>query len=188
MHAMAAVGHLNLQRQSGLKTVPMLRTAVLSDPLAVSVPIKKHRTDHNDPFAITQYNKAITLLATRLKDPDAATEVALLACILFVCIEFLRGDVEPAFTHFKSGMSIALSTMQRTDSVTAILTKERIGETMLPFFNRLELLGMLFGQDPQWEYPTALNEAVPETFKSVREARDSIVHLLNLSLRFIRGM
>jgi hypothetical protein len=59
---------------------------------------------------------------------------------------------------------------------------------MLPFFNRLELLGMLFGQDPGWDYPIILSEAVPEAFGSVRQARDSIVHLLNLSLRFIRGM
>jgi len=154
----------------------------------VSVPVTRHAVDHNDPFAMVQYNKAISHLARRLRDPEAATEVALLACILFICIEFLRGDVEPAIKHFKSGMGIAMASISNSGSTRAILTLERITESMLPFFNRLELLSMLFGQDSVWEYPTRLEQAVPERFHNVTEARDSIVHLMNLSLRFIRQM
>jgi hypothetical protein len=64
----------------------------------------------------------------------------------------------------------------------------RIRDNMLPFFNRLELLGMLFGTDAPWPYSTKLSHAVPPHFMTIREARDSIVHIMNLSLRYIRSM
>jgi len=99
---MVAVGHLNRRRDVGMKPLTQLKPVTvtadpLHDPIIMSGLVKSHNSDHNDPFALAQYNKAITLLSQRLTDPEVATEVALLACILFVCIEFLRGDVEPAF-------------------------------------------------------------------------------------------
>ena len=187
-HAMVAVGSLHQQRELGTKPVTVQRSAVIHDPLAVSVPITKHASDHNDPFALTQYNKAILHLSKRLQDPVTTTEIALLACVLFVCVEFLRGEIEPAMKHFKSGMGIAIQTLSHDGSRKALATMQRIKENMLPFFNRLELLSMLFGNDASWEYPVTLHQAVPEEFASIVEARDSIVHLMNLSLRFIRSM
>ncbi|KAK3072814.1 hypothetical protein LTR53_006133 [Teratosphaeriaceae sp. CCFEE 6253] len=194
MHAMVAVGYLNKRRDLGTKPLAALRSVtVATDPTATSMPmrglVKRHETDHNDPFALAQYNKAILLLlAQRLQVPDVATEIALLACILFVCVEFLRGDVEPAFKHFKSGMGIALASLSNHGSAKAVLTMERIKEGMLPFFNRLELLAMMFGQEAPYAYPTGLPDAVPASFATIREARDSIVHLMNIGLRFIRRM
>ncbi|KAK0289354.1 hypothetical protein LTR35_002551 [Friedmanniomyces endolithicus] len=193
MQAMVTVGYLNQRRDTGTKPRPMLQSVIVDDNEGIlSAPLKSFRqyeaTDHNDTFAMHHYGKAISLLAHRLEDPDAPTEVALLACILFVCIEFLRGDVEPAFTHFKSGMSIALASLAAPASPKAVLTMTRIKEGMLPFFHRLELLAMLFGQEATYEYPITINEAVPASFATVREARDSIVHLMNIGLRFIRRM
>ncbi|KAK0823464.1 hypothetical protein LTR73_008462 [Friedmanniomyces endolithicus] len=193
MQAMVTVGYLNQRRDTGTKPRPMLQSVIVDDDGGIlSAPLKSFRqyeaTDHNDTFAMYHYGKAISLLAHRLEDPDAPTEVALLACILFVCIEFLRGDVEPAFTHFKSGMSIALASLSAPASPKAVLTTARIKEGMLPFFHRLELLAMLFGQEATYEYPITINEAVPASFATIREARDSIVHLMNIGLRFIRRM
>ncbi|TKA82888.1 hypothetical protein B0A55_01172 [Friedmanniomyces simplex] len=193
MHAMVTVGYLNQRQDIWTKPLPMLQSVIVDDDHGtMSAPLKPlnryQAADHNDTFALNHYGKAISLLAQRLQDPDAATEVALLACILFVCIEFLRGDVEPAFKHFKSGMSIALASISAPGSTKAVLTMERIKEGMLPFFNRLELLAMLFGQEATYEYPITINEAVPACFATMREARDSIVHLMNIGLRFIRRM
>lgn len=47
---------------------------------------------------------------------------------------------------------------------------------------------MLFGNDAEYEYPILLEDAVPAGFQSMVEARDSLVHVMNLSLRFIRSM
>ncbi|KAK5695617.1 hypothetical protein LTR17_024544 [Elasticomyces elasticus] len=196
MHAMVAVGHLNQRRDVWTKPLPMLKSVFLVDDQPnvpglsdrIVVGPTKRKVDHDDPFALSQYNKAISLLSQRIRDPDAASEIALLACILFVCIEFLRGDVEPAFRHFKSGMSIAKASLTKSSSTKPTLTMELIREGMLPFFNRLEVLAMLFGQAPKHDYHITIDEAVPAHFNTMQDARDSIVHLSNIGLRFIRNM
>ncbi|KAK3700987.1 hypothetical protein LTR37_015693 [Vermiconidia calcicola] len=181
-HAMIALGTLHEQREHGLKTVPLMSADV--SPMSENGAGNLATGDH---FAIAQYNKAITFLSKRMSS-DSAIEIALLACILFVCIEFLRGDPEPAVKHFKSGMTIALASLSKSNTPGAASSLERIKEHMLPFFNRIELLSTLFGNDASWNYPVELPEAVPDEFRNMREARDSIVHIANLTIRFIRYM
>ena len=165
----------------------MVPSAVGMGFWGMSQELAKRLDSHNDRFALAQYNKAITHLSKRLNS-ESSIEVALLACILFVCVEFLRGDCEPAVKHFKSGMTIALGSLSNGDSQTAKASAERIKTYMLPFFNRIELLSTLFGNDASWDYPVELPQAVPDRFQTIREARDSIIHLANLSVRFIRYM
>ena len=183
-HAMVALGALHEQREQGLRMmVPMMPSGVEESPQS----LVKHSNGHNDQFALAQYNKSIAYLSKRMST-GSSIEVALLACILFVCVEFLRGDCEPAVNHFKSGMSIALATLSTSSSPMAKTTSERIKEHILPFFNRIELLSTLFGNEASWDYPVELRKAVPDEFHNMREARDSIVHLANLGVRFIRYM
>ncbi|KAI7193566.1 hypothetical protein KC363_g2671 [Hortaea werneckii] len=187
-HAMVAVGAFHSLREKVSVTLSTDQQADKRDPLATSMPVRKLAQVHEDPFALVQYNKAIVHLAKRLQDPTAATEIALLACILFVCIEFLRGEVELAISHFKSGMGIAIQSLNFGSRRMAKPASERLRNDTLPFFNRLELLSTLFGNDAPWEYPVALQYVIPDEFANVKEARDSLVHLMNLSLRFIRYM
>lgn len=139
-HAMVAVGALHLQREKGTVTLSMDEKALQHDPLATSMPVRKLTQVHENPFALVQYNKAIAHLAKRLQDPTAATEITLLACILFVCIEFLRGEAELAINHFKGGMSIAIQSLNLQSRKLAKPASERLRNDTLPFFNRLELL------------------------------------------------
>ncbi|KAK5120504.1 hypothetical protein LTR85_006159 [Meristemomyces frigidus] len=189
-HAMVAVGSLHRLRERGANPLPMVQSILAQDPPFESVPKTKHTTDPNDPFAMAQYNKAISHLSKRLQDPVSANEIALLTCILFVCVEFIRGDVDPAIKHFKAGMSIAISSLSEglSRSTTAISAVQRIRENVLPFFNRLELLSALFGNDTPWRYPIELDATVPSHFTSLKEARDSIVHLMNISIRYSHAM
>ena len=182
-HAMIALGALHEERERGIKLIPIATQVV--DPASATPVSSIYRP--GDDFALAQYNKAIVLLSKRM-DSGAAVEVALLACILFVCIEFLRGDSEPAVRHFRSGMGIALNSLTNDKSRTAKDTVERIREYMLPFFNRIELLANLFGEPATWDYPVELKDTVPDEFHNMREARDSVVHIANLSVRFIKFM
>ena len=184
-HAIIALGALHEQREQEVKMLPNLPSVHNVDPRKAPSSEATKPDDRNNRFALAQYNKAIGHLSKRL-DSNTSVEVALLACILFVCVEFLRGDAQPAISHFTSGMTIALAYFHTNSSHTAAATLERIKEYMLPFFNRIELLSALFGNDPQWEYPVKTIEAVPDEFHSMKEARDSIVHLCNLNIRFIR--
>lgn len=187
-HAMVAVGTLHLQREHGTPTLPVQRRADARGHVFVPMPLVMYSQDYNNPFALEQYNKAIMHLAKRIQDPAAAVEIALLACILFVSLEFLRGEAEMALTHFKSGMGIIIQSLSNVGTKVAKSAMERIKDNMLPFFNRLELLSILFGNDAPWEYPVSLQYVVPKAFNNMKEARDSFVHLMNLSMRFIRYM
>lgn len=186
-HAMVALGALHEQREQGVKMVPIMPSAGDPGSLEISQPLLKRFDGHNEQFALAEYNKAITYLSKRM-NTESSIEVALLACILFVCIEFLRGDAVPAVKHFMSGMNIALASLSNSGSRTAQASLERIRRQILPFFQRIELLSSLFGNEASWDYPVELVQAVPEEFHDMREARDSIVHLANLSVRFIKYM
>ncbi len=184
-HAMIALGALHEERERGVKLIPIM-PQVIHPGNSVDVSLGAHDKNGTE-FALAQYNKAIALLSKRM-DAGSAIEVALLACILFVCVEFLRGDSEPAVKHFRSGMGIALNSLQANNSRAAKETMERIKVYMLPFFNRIELLANLFGEPATWDYQVDLPDSVPESFHNMREARDSVVHIANLSVRFIKFM
>ncbi|CAK1358774.1 unnamed protein product [Cercospora beticola] len=146
-------------------------------------------TSH-EHMALATYNKSITQLAKLSVSANDNTEVILLACILYICVEFLRGNEEEAVRHFNGGMAIIANLIAGKDSSSATdRTIDRIRSTgILTFFNRLEMLAALFDNDSPWPYTVTLQESIPSECGSIGEARDSLVHLMNLSLRFIRSV
>lgn len=186
MHAMVALGAFHEQREEGTKVVSIVPTGVSSPPELLEKDVSnEYATGRDDHFALAQYGKALSELSTRMNS-DPSIDVVVLACILFVCVEFLRGDCQPAIAHFKSGMSIVLDSLASDGTRTAATTVQRIKKQLLPFLNRIELLAILMGNEAPWDYPVDLLEAVPENFEGIVEARDSMIHLANLSVRFIR--
>lgn len=98
--------------------------------------------------ALATYNKSITRLAKLSVSANDKTEVILLACILYICVEFLRGNEGEAIRHFNGGMAIITSLMRRNiGSSNADGTIDRIRSTsILTFFNRLEMLARAIRQ------------------------------------------
>jgi len=140
---MIAVGALNEQRDRQTRSIPV-RAMLVTDPMAADVPRLPKQPERNDPLALIHYNKAIACLSERMRSTTSDTaDITLLACILFICVEMLRGDDNPAMKHVKSGMSIALSASGKCGSHTAYTQLQTMRHSMLPFFNRLELLSML---------------------------------------------
>ncbi|KAF5638182.1 FAD-binding protein [Fusarium tjaetaba] len=56
-----------------------------------------------DEFAIMHYNKAISILT---RDSKPCVDTVLLVCMMFICIEFLRGNREAAITHASHGVHL----------------------------------------------------------------------------------
>nr|OQO29318.1 hypothetical protein B0A51_02894 [Rachicladosporium sp. CCFEE 5018]OQO29868.1 hypothetical protein B0A51_02320 [Rachicladosporium sp. CCFEE 5018] len=186
-HAMIALGSLSESREKSIVASPLRRTIPIGDPLASKIPQFVTVEGQDDPFALVHYNKAIARLAQRMRQADNATDIALLSCVLFVCIEMLRGEHGPAMEHFKAGMHIALGAAKQKPR-TPYNQMQSTREQVMPFFYRLELLAMLTGLESHWKYPVEAIEVVLETFETIREARDSLVHLMNLSMRHIRSL
>ena len=187
-HALVAVGTLNERRDKYLREVTYSRSIVIDHPIETGATFHCEQEQHNDPFALSQYNKAIAHLANAMNSPSSnSIDTALLVCILFVCVECLRGDYAPALKHFRGGMSIALAAAGKGGPNSRSSQPTGIREKLMPFFNRLELLCQLYGQRPEYVYGLEPAEVLPDTFHSIVEARDSIVHLMNISIRLIHS-
>ena len=185
-HALVAVGTLNERRDTYLRDVTFTRSIVVDHPQETGAISHCSQQQHNDPFAISQYNKSIAHLANAMNSPSSnSIDTALLVCILFVAVECLRGDYAPALKHFRGGMSIALAAAGKEGPNSRASKMTGIRERLMPFFNRLELLCQLYGQRPEYDYGIVPSETLPDAFHSIVEARDSIVHLMNISIRLI---
>ena len=185
-HALVAVGALDERRDVYLQNVTYTKSIVIDPPLDNGD--SSQRGQHNDPFAISQYNKAIAHVANAMSSPSSnSIDTALLVCILFVCVECLRGDYAPALKHFRGGMSIALAAAGKEGPNSRVSQMTGIRERLMPFFNRLELLCQLYGQRPEYEYGLGPSQTLPDAFHSIVEARDSIVHMMNISIRLIHS-
>ncbi|KAJ4011512.1 hypothetical protein NW752_008515 [Fusarium irregulare] len=63
----------------------------------------EYSNPETDRFAIMHYNKAIHQL---VQGPPASVDTVLLVCILFICVEFLRGNRAAAITHARHGLHL----------------------------------------------------------------------------------
>ncbi|WAO84962.1 Zn(2)-C6 fungal-type domain-containing protein [Fusarium falciforme] len=72
-----------------------------------------------DRFAIFHYNQAIKKL---VEDPSPDIDLVLLVCILFICIEFLRGDRHTAVNHAHHGVQL-LNQAGKNSKLTAVFSQ-----------------------------------------------------------------
>jgi hypothetical protein len=126
----------------------------------------------NCQSALHSYNKSITLLSKRIVENDSLL-VALIACVLFICLESLQGNAEQALNLIHKGCAIVSNYGGTSDklitSVNTTTTKleNRIDKRLIQMFTRLQLLSSLHGR------PIAQGESAPK--RDVRTATTGYV-------------
>ncbi|WYZ46200.1 hypothetical protein EsH8_IX_000425 [Colletotrichum jinshuiense] len=117
-------------------------------------------------FALRHYGAAIQ----RIKSADDE-QLVLLVCILFICIEYLQGDVEAALRHCKHGITI----------LNRVGCSSWARDYLMPIFRRLSFISFFLGRKPP---PSAavpgligFETPMPTKFSSVVEAQGSIDEL-----------
>ncbi|KAI0126276.1 hypothetical protein BJ170DRAFT_628294 [Xylariales sp. AK1849] len=124
-------------------------------------------------FALRHYNAAIENLRTINNEP-----LVLLVCLLFVCVEILRGNREAAIQHCRHGIIILV----------------RIGasypwaiEHLSPVFRRLSIIPLFFGCTiDSFPQPNGLDAPVPSMFASFGEAQYYIDAIICRASRLVR--
>ena len=145
-----------------------------------------------DRFALTSYNKAISSLARRLSSDTQSVHVPLVACVLFICLEFLRRDIDSAMTHMHSGFAILRSrTARLSQNKTRKTTDEKgVEDIILAMFARLRILSGLFGRPapPMQVYEGPIEEVsdLPLHISTFSEARSTLHARSAPCLIFIR--
>jgi hypothetical protein len=99
-HALIAVAYLNRQQTGSLEHAAC---ANFTD-------------DDKNKTLLVHYNKSLRLLVIPAMESSYSSEVGLVTCLLFVCIEFLRADNHTAFTHLRNGLKITTDIQHQSGS------------------------------------------------------------------------
>ncbi|KAI1111599.1 hypothetical protein F5Y14DRAFT_304690 [Nemania sp. NC0429] len=152
---------------------PAVRNAVLAiswlyemfDPLSHS----SSSPDQHGP-AIRYYNKALGQVAT---STHFNTDTVLLICILFTCIEFLRGNAIAAIEHCRHGIHILRSTSRSSPDIAII-------------FRHLSIFPFFFGATPSDFPPLPSPEYSSQHIRTPLQAAESLDCLMSRSVRLLR--
>ncbi|RYP18676.1 hypothetical protein DL765_003811 [Monosporascus sp. GIB2] len=141
--------------------------------------------DRSEQFTLRQYNKAIDhLLEPRFAQKDKASiRTVLVACMLFICLEFMRGRYKTGNNHLQSGIKL-LAGLQREPErgdghcniLTQESTREPIDDWLIEAFTRMNLLAAQFNQG-YWMPPSPRSsnyQPLSMTFQSVTQARNML--------------
>lgn len=146
-----------------------------------------HSAESNrlDYLATQAYNKAIGYLVRPDFDSRerSSGRVALIACMLFTCLEFLRGRYRTGQQHLSAGLRILGELYGSRNPAT-----ETADGWLLEVFGRIKMLAMHLGQ----EYIGGLGsrhiaETTPSSFNSVSQARNMLDGIA-LTVSRLRGM
>jgi hypothetical protein len=154
-----------------------------------------------DRFALQQYNKAITRLNTCFEDDSHEfVQIALITCILFICIELMRGSYTRANVHIDHGINVLKSLQRKRQSSDVFPRKPReaivrvtdpktVDDHLLEILARLNTQCVLFGYPSRYIHLTEARTysigAIPDFFNSLQESRQYLEVLLNKSIRLI---
>ncbi|KAF8849596.1 hypothetical protein BDZ45DRAFT_697416 [Acephala macrosclerotiorum] len=131
--------------------------------------------------SLLHYNKAIHFVIHQIQDEGNSQLVILITCLLFICLEFKRGDNDVALKHLQSGLSI-LHTQHRNHEASEL---SDINEVISQVFSCLSIQGSLVGQQPLPASPHTLSasQLVRVPFANIGEARKLLVALFVESLK-----
>ncbi|RMJ07515.1 hypothetical protein CDV36_012889 [Fusarium kuroshium] len=126
-----------------------------------------------DRFAIFHYNQAIKKL---VEDPSPDMDLVLIVCILFICIDFLRGDRRTATKHVHHGVQL-LNQAGNNSKLTAV-------------FSQMSVFPLFFVQSgseiPHLATHAFNNKPANPVFHSLVEAQHALDLLGIRTLRLIR--
>ncbi|KAF1975017.1 hypothetical protein BU23DRAFT_530781 [Bimuria novae-zelandiae CBS 107.79] len=166
------------------------------------------RLTYQDKTLNFHYSKAVGLLVERMDEKSCTVELGLVACLLFVCIEFFKGNFMTAFTHLHSGLKIISelpyiqthglrprtpspsSPRPSTKTAKIIGSTSLLEDTLIPMFMRNITPAMLFGAPIEDIFTISIPS--PSTynhpFSTFTELQNSSFQLRNASALFARTM
>lgn len=176
-HAVIALGYLNQTEPGNIKHAR-----------------SKFQDIHGNKIFLHHYNQAVRKLVDRMVQPSYSPEIGLVTCLLFVCIEFMRGNYCTAFTHLTNGLRLIREWQQqrRIDSPFDELActsgpKSLIQEVLLPMFQRGMTSAQLYGvfTEEHFEIPFPSPDRFIQLPFSLQEAERASRELRNASVLFL---
>jgi hypothetical protein len=186
-HALVAIGYLCQTEPGDLKHAR-----------------SKYIADTERRVVLTHYNKSVRCLVDRINETTYSPEVALVTCLLFVCIEFIQGNYHTGFTHMGNGFKIITDRQQKSrqsspssstssscQSVSSIGPTTLIEDKIVPIFTRGIASALLYGFRVQdyFEVPSPKPAIfLQQPFATLFEAQQACHELQNASVAHLGSM
>ncbi|KAK3322734.1 hypothetical protein B0H66DRAFT_515380 [Apodospora peruviana] len=153
-----------------------------------------------------QYNKAIRHLRHHLEKKEDAysLRVALISCMVFLCLDLLKGQFVTGRAHLQGGLQLLQELQERNgvhasfdnkssspngsdreQAVISVRRPESVDDHLVEAFTRLNVQSALFGQGSEYLYQIGQNDncgqqyKIPAVFDSLNTARRHLDILLN---------
>ncbi|KAL7906305.1 hypothetical protein GGI35DRAFT_104280 [Trichoderma velutinum] len=147
---------------------------------------------NEEAISLVEYNQAIHHLRRHLNRLDNdALRVSLITCMIFACLELLRGGFKAGHAHLSNGMQL-LRDLQTRQGITSFdgpimlrTQPQSVEDALVEVFSRLNIQAMLFGQVSTHHIfvseraPDGPKYNIPSEFHSHTEARKHIDSLIN---------
>lgn len=187
-HALIVLGYLNKTETGSLKHA---RSGV----------------GHCNQTFFFHYNRAITSLVDRMAEVSYSSEVGLVTCVLFICIEFLRGEYRTAFMHLENGLHIIAEWKQYRvrggmadrSAAQSFPVASRYGtgpnalitDQLIPIFARTMTPALLYGAPVEQVLKVPIPD--PQSYRaqavaSILDLQASNLELRNATIIFLRIM
>ncbi|KAL2819593.1 hypothetical protein BDW59DRAFT_121219 [Aspergillus cavernicola] len=122
--------------------------------------------------ALGWYSRSLTKVRTQIDRGNVDVQVALVSCVLFVCIETLQGHVEEALQLYNQGIKLILDLRAKKGAQAALFEA-----TLVPLFIRLGTAALTISGVPVCDLFNELDIEAEYKFASLESARDALVSL-----------
>lgn len=125
--------------------------------------------------ALTWYSRAISSIHSQIARGRADPYVALITCVLFICIEAIQGRMIEALQLYEQGVSLILTLRHQVSVGTLFPHKALLLEkTVIPLFLRLGSISLTISRVQLSEIFNFANHDLNTTFTSLDAARTAI--------------
>jgi hypothetical protein len=142
-----------------------------------------------NPEAHQEWNTAVKSLSARIRAHPNSNLVPLVCCLLFTCIEFLRGNLESSMLHVQSGFNILAAIRRNSDAAPDLESNlssndlKAIEDHIVPMFLRLSVLCSLAGRITPSICPPTAKEDSPQ--EDLIDSRRRLFEISDTCIRFI---
>jgi hypothetical protein len=148
---------------------------------------------YHDSFVLKQYNNAIKDLNSHMsvEDPQSV-RITAISCMVFICLEMLRGEFHIMNTHFQHGINLLRHIQgrngchQQKHGITMVQDPQSLDEHLVHVFTRLHVQFLMLGYDPLHNDTSFAQDVrhirpinIPKVFSTVHEVRQSLDSILN---------
>ena len=144
-----------------------------------------------EQYTLKQYNRAICELQSHFaSNSPSSIRVALITCVMFICMELVSGRYKAAVAHLRSGMKLLDEQRAKTSPKWSITDQgyfsgcdfEPIDRCLVEVLTRLSTQIALFDQK-SWGIHVLPQKpdrfSLPATFPSMEEARGALDEIIN---------